>query len=117
MNKKDAYALGAITAMLKVQYGLDDIDVRSDEWADLGLNAAFYKGVNSVVGPDSLDYRNLDWPGEDGVYKVEDPLYERGEIRWARFDSQMGWTNSTNNRASLNAPTLPFVGGRFPWKI
>lgn len=116
MNKKDAYALGTAMAMLKKQYGLVDLTAHSHHWTDLELNKALYKGWNSVPDMEPEHYWEVGIPECDGVYRVQDCDYDPLDIRWARYDSTMGWTKSTSNRSSLNRPTLPFIEGGFPWK-
>lgn len=116
MNKKDAYALGVAMAILKKQFGLADLNACSDEWEDWGLVKALYRGWNSVPDMGWGHYWKLDPPGIDGVYRVQDGESDPRDVHWARYDSKMGWTKSTDNRASLNRPTLPFIEGNFPWR-
>lgn len=116
MNKKQAYALGYTLALLEKQYEVEITQVNSLEFDRWKISLAFQDGQNAIYGSHSEFYWETELPTSGSVYRVKDPGYDPDKERWARYDMEMGWTKSTDDRSFLDRPTLPFIEGRWPWK-
>jgi hypothetical protein len=114
MNKKDSYALGVAMALLEKQYGIE-LEITANGPEKQKHIDAWLAGLASVEG--QVSEWNEEDPQIDGVYQVlsTDPDFGTNHV-WARFIKSMGWSKYTENKADLDAPTLPIVSGAWLWK-